>query len=448
MHPLVFLTITLSLLCVLGADILLDVEARSTSTTKTVSTTNTNTKAVKNLIDEKKAAAFLAADEKTEETCMISTSAWGIEMREYAMWHAAALSELRLAAAAAGGPRNKTGDAVVLPRLSIYRFNPATSWIGFGDAVAGISNVFLSAVRRRRVFLLDWPEQEVIIAPILSHLETMGVDWHALAKAYGPNRSYASWFVIEGVPTMKPKGSFGPILWPQDGATWGSGADVEVSEHYNRGALTQEGGGGRAAVDTAWLFSVLPMGTDGKPLYGCVYRASFSISKSVLRMASQHVPLPSTNLVCAHIRSWSFSDAEISETTNALLDCLEKSADNRGALSIFLASDSQSVRTAARARLTSGGFQYFEAPDKPQHIGYKANIKAVDREAALAVAMQDWWLLSTCSVVVTSPNTGFSRTALAMGGGQPIISAPDDNDEEFLCVMTERDWGKGDGSGW
>ena len=403
--------------------------------------------------------AMLAADDTAEASCGAASTTWGDEMYKYAVWHAKALVKLRAAAAAVGKVGVGAGAGVGLrrqglPRLSVYRFDSTTSWIGFGDAIAGLSNVFLSAVRRRRVFLLDWPGQRALASPE-SGLETVGVDWEALLPAYRGNASRAKWYVIDGTPTMEPP-NVGPQLWPAAGTTRGGGADVEISEHFNRGALTVEGGAGeRAAADTMWLTSVLPFADDNIPRYGCVYRAVFSIARALRRAAARRVPLPigGGRLVCAHVRTFNFNNVvipvEATMLVSALLDCLAETVTRQRADAVFVASDSLAVRAAARTAM-AGKYTYYEAPDRPKHIAYMKNAAPAEREAALGTALQDWWLLSLCPFVVTTQNTGFSRTALAMGGGQPVISANDaiGDTKKNICVKVQRDWGADKGAGW
>ena len=90
-----------------------------------------------------------------------------------------------------------------------------------------------------------------------------------------------------------------------------------------------------------------------------------------------------------------------------------------------------------------GGGAFFESAHVPQHIGYRERASPQDRENALATALQDWWLLSRCGSVITTLNTGFARTALAMSGAQPIFA-----EDENKCYPVKRDLPRVTGAGW
>jgi hypothetical protein len=376
------------------------------------------------------AQAAADADDAAASAACAASLAWSSALADYAFFHARAVA----APDFGGAP------------LSVYRVEPRTSFIGLADAIAGLSNVFLSAVRHRRVFLLDWPGQDVLHAP--ASLNTT-VAW-AARSAPARTREWAARFgEILGVPDE----------WP---ALWGprvGDADVAVFTHFNRGVFTDEWGARAGSADAAWLDTLLPRAADGLVAFGCVYRAAFSISRSVRARAYRAVtggdfprvpPLPTvgsaerTPLVCSQVRSWLFTEpaTESSWATNfACVEALLAQHAAHGA-AVFVATDNKAVRDAARVRF---GARLLAQRATPQHIGYKAAASDAEILDALKTTVVDWVLLARCPVVVTSVNTGFARTAAAMGSA---VFYAVDYPFHGNCSLVSRDAFKGVGAGW
>ena len=370
------------------------------------------------------AAAAADADDAAASTACSMSLSWSSALSEYADFHARAIASPDFG-----------GEAI-----SIYRVEPRTSFIGLADVVAGLSNVFLSALRHRRVFLLDWPGQDVVGAP--AGLNTT-VRWTPRAP---PSR------------TLEWAARFGKIEgnaddWP---ALWGPrvhAADVSIFTHFNRGVFTSEWGAPVGSDDAAWLNSILPRGPDGLFSYGCVYRAAFSISRAVRARAYRAV-IPSVApsehaenrpFICSQVRSWLFSAPAPESAWAANFACVENAIERLGGapdLAVFLATDNIAVREAARAHF---GDRLLAQRAVPQHIGYKGDATDAEILSALKSTVVDWVLLARCPVIIAAVNTGFARTAAAMAGAMFFAT---DYPAESNCSHIRRDAFKGVGAGW
>ena len=403
--------------------------------------------------DEAVAAAEDAADAALAAACEADNAGWRALLAAYAQTHARGLAALEAGAAAVAAlpPARR-------PRLSVYIVRPRESQVGLGDIVAGLSNVFLSALRRGRVLLVEWEGSEAALgqprAPFLA-TRTTRARWERLALALGPrgaNRTEAHWSVVRG--EVQGDARSWPPLWGR-----GRGKTLETHAHFNRGAFTPDGGAPAGSDPTAlgWLERSLPRAPDGGLAYGCVYRAVFSIRRRLRVRAAQRVRLPpppppppspppaptpataaaatattappAAGLLCAHIRTWVFSPElprESAEIVRNALRCTEhllraRDAGDRGrgaggtgtnATLLYVASDNDVAREAFRARF--GARRVLSIPDAPAHIAYKFDASPAAIGAALESTVLDWHLLSRChGGTVLATNTGFSRTASA-----------------------------------
>ena len=389
--------------------------------------------------DEAVAAAEDAADAALAAACEADNAGWRALLAAYAQTHARGLAALEAGAAAVAAlpPARR-------PRLSVYIVRPRESQVGLGDIVAGLSNVFLSALRRGRVLLVEWEGSEAALgqprAPFLA-TRTTRARWERLALALGPrgaNRTEAHWSVVRG--EVQGDARSWPPLWGR-----GRGKALETHAHFNRGAFTPDGGAPAGSDPTAlgWLERSLPRAPDGGLAYGCVYRAVFSIRRRLRVRAAQRVRLPpppppppatttappAAGLLCAHIRTWVFSPElprESAEIVRNALRCTEhllraRDAGDRGrgaggtgtnATLLYVASDNDVAREAFRARF--GARRVLSIPDAPAHIAYKFDASPAAIGAALESTVLDWHLLSRChGGTVLATNTGFSRTASA-----------------------------------
>jgi hypothetical protein len=279
-------------------------------------------------ISEDGIAGIEAADSSFEATAMSiceSLPAWKAALHEYTDFHVDALAQLH---AASHGSRFQPSSP--LPRLTVYRFLPHESQIGIGDAMPGIANALLSSMRRRRVFLLDWPMMTDYFGPPAVHRPfglNSTVPWESLLTAYGAGVRISRWaddrLGFEG-PDPKRDPPNAPRLWTSSGITETEASDVEVFTHLNRGVFNIAYGV-QSKEDSVWLSSVLPFAEDGSLLYGCVYRAVMVPTTRLEEAAEKTVALPSrrhTNappsLVCMHLRSGFAGDPEELQTTKAL----------------------------------------------------------------------------------------------------------------------------------
>jgi len=426
------------------------------------------------------AAAEDAADAALAAACTTgANAAWGALLAAHGARHARGLAALEAGAAAVAAlpPAER-------PKLSVYVVRPRESQVGLGDIVAGLSNVFLSALRRGRVLLVEWEGSAAALgpprAPFARDAWASRARWERLAAALGVpgNRSEAVWRVERG----KVQGSAltWPPLWRGGG---GRGKALEVHEHFNRGAFTPDGGAAAPGADAgalAWLERTLPRAADGALAYGCVYRAAFGVARRLRVRAAQLVPqvllppprpaapsdtalppVPPTPLplLCAHVRTWVFRPElpqESRDIVRGALRCAEHALRLRGNAStpLLLAADNAAARRAFREQL--GAARVLAIADAPAHVGYKEGASDAEIEDALDSTVLDWHLLSRCHHgVVMAYNTGFSRTAAAAAQAPLFIWRGDEEVEEegaapcgVLGPGPAREANRGVGCGW
>jgi hypothetical protein len=418
------------------------------------------------------AAAEDAADAALAAACA-ADAGWSALLAAHAALHARGLAALEAGAAAVAAL-----PASERPKLSVFAVRPRESQVGLGDIVAGLSNVFLSALRRGRVLLVDWEGSSSALgpprAPFARDAWASRARWERLALALGAPgaRSEAVWRVARG--KVLGNASSWPPLW-----RGGRGKALELHEHFNRGAFTPDGGAaapGANPAALAWLERSLPRAADGALAYGCVYRAAFSVARR-LRVRAAHIvpqallpPPPPTPpppppysglllpLLCVHVRTWVFQHAlpeESRKIVQGALRCAEHALAARGNAStpLLLAADNAAARAAFRERL--GAARVLTIPDAPRHVGFQEGASDADVAAALESSVLDWHLLSRCHHgVVMAYNTGFSRTAAAAAQAPLFIWRGDEEIAAGAAPCAElgagsaREANRGVGCGW
>ena len=412
---------------------------------------------------------------------------WRETLAEYAQWHASALLELH----EPGGAREV--------QLSVYRIPRGNAQIGVGCLLPGLASVFLSAVRRRRLFLLDWDGTEGVFGAPASGLQ-LRADWRSLADQLGPRASRG---LYELSPELFPviSGDGAPQLWGEEATDF----DLQTHTVFNRGVFTGKGGQPSEA-DMRWLRALLPR-AHGALAYGCVYAAVAPLTGAVLRRAAGGAALPHgppppappaapPPLVCLHVRTWMLDPVPHVPATPhdaspfvakafrcaahvlALSDAAAPPGGER--VPLFVSTDDADVRTLAVSRFGADGrdVRFSDAPPvhtgerrrllrrrriglspalRPRRTGFlDAGATSAQLHAAYASSLADWLLLAHCPVLVMSAASGFARSAAAAGWGGSIWHVDEDwlggrVSEERPCsekTGLNRELTKGVGAGW
>ena len=400
-------------------------------------------------------------------TCL-AHAPWRDALSAYSALHARALAVLRNSSESAVEPR---------PSLSVYRIPRRRSIIGLGCLLPGLSNVFLSALKRGRVFLLDWPGSEPVFA-VPEWLPGVRSPWKPLAKALGADRTSAHYkgFAAGYNTAATVSGVRAPALWgaiPADDPV-----DVETHWIFNRGAYTHMGA--QTEEEFRWLATVLPRDASGSTLWGCVYAAVVPLTPALLAR-SDAVPLPAPPLppaqqrrdappalVCLHVRTWALepvpTDAPPAESkyVRAAFECLEKvlveSNASRATTTVYVASDDVEVRSLARVRF-GADFTVATATDEPAQIAFinEEDDDARAEEITLG-SWAEWARLVRCPVLVGTAYSGYARSAGAAGARSALYFydedalGPNTGSGGRACVRrqdgAERELTKGFGAGW
>lgn len=363
---------------------------------------------------------FSAWDDTTVGTvCTTSNPKWDKLLATYSAAHASTLATL---------DHHCPITPPALQGLSVYRMYPRESWIGLGDFLPGVANVFLSALRRNRLFLLHWegidtPEFSALLhpPPTLSTFHP----WQGVADGLSVHSSVAQWDVVKG--EVKGNASTWPLLWGKASVSTGRSRDIEIHTHFNQGALSLTA---HTSNDTdlqgasKWLMGILPRLEDGSVAWGCVYRAILRLSPALQRKARGSLALPPpsppkapASLVCLHLRTWYFSRPtdEEDDTVVKATECLDHALSKVGNAdtAVFLASDNVDARRVIQDHIYPR--RLFASKFAPQHVAYQENATEGEIGEAFETSLMDFFLLSGCQHIVLPINSGFSRSAAVSG---------------------------------
>jgi len=388
-------------------------------------------------------------------------------------------------------PRPRSLPLSARPALTVWRAPPRGSPIGAGCLLPGAANAFLSAAFRGRAFLLDWPATAAALggAPGAAErranlsAEARAADWALLAgaAALGPGATEVHWEQREGVRWW---GSAAALELEEEAAggagggaaragspaaprLWGRPrhADVETWDVMNRGAFTQTHAERMDPAERAWLDRVLPRDAAGGLMMGCVYAAAGAFpSDALLARAAALVPaLPpprdagplrrgasssgggdAPTLICLHVRTWDLEPGAVplgaaSPAAQAGFRCLEKVLREVGGAgaAVFVASDSEAVRAAARERF-GGARAVLSSAAAPAHTAFLPEaLGNAQAEAVFEGALAEWAVLAQCPVIVASIWSGFSRSAAAASWRSALYFADDEEDGLPACRRWE-----------
>jgi len=425
-----------------------------------------------------------------KNTCS-SSEPWRDVLTNYTAFHSATLAVLRR------GNASEIAALKPAPSLSVYRVPGRRSIIGLGCLLPGLANVFLSAIRRGRIFLLDWPGMESVFEDPPG-LQVRAGDWEVLAAALGPARKEAHYVGFAQGYNSAPeiRGKRAPELW----GPIPSHDPVQLETHwiFNRGVYTQMGV--KTEEEAVWVDSLIPRlhAASGDTLaWGCIYASVVPLTPLILARAGQDVLLPafedppalppkmppvtrhrrgasggrptpagSTDTlaaggrgairappyVCLHIRTWALepvpteSPPSSSSFVAAGFRCADyvlgrlasqaprNQSDN---VVLYVASDDVEVRRMARDKW-GGKHSVITDSATPVHVAYlDETLENVKAREAVESSWSEWARLSRCPVLITSAFSGYGRSAGAAGWGSTLYFYDEDAAAERLGVEVE-----------
>lgn len=342
-------------------------------------------------------------------------------IHEYVMWH-------EKARACICDP-----NCEVKPHVLVQRCTPGTSCGGFGDRIRGLNLIFLIAVASKRVLFIDFPSAEYNLFDFTTALLPGAIDWRLPKCNSFKDAPFLNWYLLKRPQfASTPDGNALDLISDNVPRKLKPYPNLSISSNS---LLTVTVGLIHRLNKEGELLQLSPSKIKPRDLFRIISRTMFVPSEAVANRVRKALPSRFSEVGYVAIHARIGEDVEenkiarfsqftnYSEISSALLRCAITS-NNGTSRPVFLASDSQSLKTAfmdvAREQGVEvamiGGKALHVAQPLRRHKGRSAEKVCDDYINVFA----DLFLLGRAHAIIMN-GSGFARAAFYMGNASDFL---------------------------